>query len=151
MNIQYAIDRFQMLRNCYLRNRALKISNHKTFKGPWGPMRAQWGHWAHGPNGLLGWGTTRRELKVPSGVAPRNCYFKALRVLCREFRNSLTSEKGVPYHIPVLLATMFSFLLSARFQNMSPGTKLAAKDTTDAKTPAIFSLRDPNLGEDVPD
>ena len=29
-------------------------------------------NWAHGAHGPLGWGTTRRELKVPSGIAPRN-------------------------------------------------------------------------------
>ena len=91
----YKIHRFQMLRNCYLRNRALKISNHETFMGPWGPSGAHGPIWAHWGHGLLGWGTTRRELKVPSGVAPRNRYFKELRVLCREFRNSLTSEKRV--------------------------------------------------------
>ena len=55
-------------------------------------MGAQWGQ---GPHGLLGRGTTRRELKVPSGIAHRNRYFEQLRVCCREFRNSLTSGKGV--------------------------------------------------------
>jgi len=56
--------------------------------GPYGPI---WAHWAHG---LLRWGTSRRELKVSSGLAPRNHYFnEKLRVSYREFRNSLTSEK----------------------------------------------------------
>lgn len=49
----------------------------------------------HGPYGLLGWGTTRREHKVPSGTEARNGYFEELRVVCREFRNSLASGKGV--------------------------------------------------------
>jgi len=56
-----------------------------NFMGPLGPSEA------HGPHGLQGWGTTHRELKVPS----RSRYIKELRVLCREFRNSLTSEKSV--------------------------------------------------------
>jgi len=36
------------------------------------PNRDIYMNWAHGAHGLLGWGTTRRELKVPSGLAPRN-------------------------------------------------------------------------------
>jgi len=68
----YIIYRFQMLRNCYLRNRALI-----------GPMD----YWRGGPLAeSLRW---RRELP------PKNRYFKELKVLCREFTNSLTSEKGV--------------------------------------------------------
>ena len=55
-------------------------------------MGAHMGLWAHE---LLGWGTTRRKLKVQSEIAARNRYFKKLRVLCLELRNSLTSEKGV--------------------------------------------------------
>jgi len=61
--------------------------------GPWGPW-ALWGHVAHEAH-MGPWGTTRRELKVPSGIAPRNRHFKELRLLCQEFRNSLTSEKRV--------------------------------------------------------
>jgi len=60
--------------------------------GAHGPILA---HWAYGPHGLLGWGTTRQQPKVRSGIAPRNHYFKELRVSCREFGNSLASEKGV--------------------------------------------------------
>jgi len=70
---------------------ALKISNHTTFMGPWGPSGAMgpmgpmgpygpiWAHCAHEPYRLLGWGTTRRELKVPSGIAHRKRYFKESR------------------------------------------------------------------------
>jgi len=48
-----------------------------------------------GAHELLGWGTTRQELQVPSGIAPRNRYVKDLRLLGRELRTSLTSEKVV--------------------------------------------------------
>jgi len=63
-------------------------------------MGAQWGHAAHGPDGPMRpmgyWGAgPLAELQVLSGFAPRNRYFEELKVLCREFRNSLTSEKGV--------------------------------------------------------
>ena len=51
--------------------------------------------YVNGAHGLLGWGTTRRHLKVSSGIAPRSRYVKELKVLCREFRSSSTSQQGV--------------------------------------------------------
>jgi len=54
---------------------------------------------AHGAHALLGWWTTRRELQVPSGIAPRNRYFKELRVHCREFRNSFNIREGCTRYI----------------------------------------------------
>jgi len=88
-------DPFSLLRQCSSRNRALKISNHKTFMGPWGPNVAHGPRWAHlGP-----WATGVGDHSPRAQGAVMNCaqkpLFKELRVLCREFRNSLTSEKGV--------------------------------------------------------
>ena len=65
---------------------------------PCEPRGAQYGHGAMGPMGYGG-GDPLAESKVPSGIASRNRYFEELRVLCRELRNSLTSEKGVQIHV----------------------------------------------------
>jgi len=53
---------------------------------------------------------------------------------------------------PVLLCNYFcNCLFSTRFQSMSSGTKLPAKDATDSNHRQIQRLRDPNPTEDVPD
>jgi len=81
----------------YLMNRALKESNHKAFMGPWGPMGARWGHGAHmGPLGPWATGVGDHSPRAQGSViAARHRCFKELRVLCREYRDSLTSEKIV--------------------------------------------------------
>ena len=55
---------------------------------------------------------------------------KAINKIEKCFRRALRSN-------PVFFAIAFQFLSSARFQNMDSGTKLTAKDATDAKTPAF--------------
>jgi len=64
-------------------------------EGPWSPMGA------HGPTGFTcpvgywGGGPLAESLRCRKGIAPRNRYFKELKLPCRECKNSLTSEKGV--------------------------------------------------------
>ena len=84
--VLYVFIRF----NCFV----LDFNGSNWFKLLFGPIRLEldqvsaqmvdsgpesWHFWklAHG---LLGWGTTLRELKVPSGIAPlKNIYFLSLQ------------------------------------------------------------------------
>ena len=67
----------------------LKIyeNDGQLYMGAMGPMCA---HWAHG---LLGWGDHSPRAPGAVGNCTQKSLFKELRVLCREFRKSLTSEK----------------------------------------------------------
>jgi len=60
--------------NCYLNRYA---SNWTKFQLKWSVLDPNRGIFGKSAHGLLGWGTTLRELKVPSGIAPlkKNIFF----------------------------------------------------------------------------